>query len=269
MPALTPPSSPSPSPESPDSLPRSHPFILRTQNLFEFLTNNGLLVDRVRKVLAYMKTQDVNLPILLWAISWNVPELASDPGVSAERTALLISTELPQILACWRKPPRKHNSGIRTKGARDVMEEFAVATVSSIIDREMEALKPIMTSPQEELSEESLLSINWKDMIDQVNRAAPVTWRLFRNAAYTSKQESRNTIKNPDAVSRKSIDRSIVCSFNLVRPHDDRNGILLPFSQPLQATKTHDNLLPRLWTRWQSSRHAPRFWRHHVHKVVV
>jgi hypothetical protein len=201
MPVSTPSNSPSPSPESPDSLPRSHPSVLRTQNLITFLTTNGLLVDRVRKVLAYMKTQDVNLPILLWAISWNVPELASDPGVAAERTALLISTELPQILACWRKPPRKHNSGIRTKGAQDVMEDFAVTTVSSIINREMEALKPIMTLPQDELSKESLLSIKWKDMIDRVNRAAPVTWRLFRYAAYTSKQVSRNTIKNPDAVS--------------------------------------------------------------------
>ena len=148
-----------------------------------------------------MKTQDINLPILLWAISWNVPELISDPDVSAERTALMVSTELPQILACWHTPPRRHNTGIRTKGARDVMDRFALETVSSTVSREMEALKPIVTSPQEELSEESLLSIKWKDMIDRVNRTAPVMWKLFRQAACTSKQDSRNTVKNPDAVS--------------------------------------------------------------------
>jgi hypothetical protein len=41
-----------------------------------------------------MKSLDINLPILLWAISWNVPELTSDFNVAAERTALMVSEEL-------------------------------------------------------------------------------------------------------------------------------------------------------------------------------
>ena len=77
----------------------------------------------VRQVLDFMKSVDINLPILLWAISWNIPELISDPKVSAERTALMISDELPDILAHWRLPPRKHNSGIRTRSSQVLSEE--------------------------------------------------------------------------------------------------------------------------------------------------
>jgi hypothetical protein len=48
-----------------------------------------------------MKSVNLNLPLLLWAISWNVPELVSDPRVAAETTALMVSEELPGLLAHW------------------------------------------------------------------------------------------------------------------------------------------------------------------------
>jgi hypothetical protein len=90
-----------------------------------------------------MKTVNINLPIFLWAISWNIPDLVSDPKVSAERTALMVSDELPGILAHWRHPPRKHNSGIRTKAAYDTMNKFALDTVLEIVGNEMDALDDI------------------------------------------------------------------------------------------------------------------------------
>jgi hypothetical protein len=148
-----------------------------------------------------MRSVDINLPILLWAISWNVPELVSDPKVSAERTALMLSNELPGILAHWCHPPQKHGLGIRTKAAYESMNKFALESVLELVDNEMGALKDVLSSPQTELSEGALLSIKWKDLMASVCHKAPTTWALFCHAAYTPKQESRNTIKNPDTVS--------------------------------------------------------------------
>ena len=95
---------------------RRHPFLYRNENIRQSFDNQSLS-ERVRQVLDFMKSVNINLPILLWAISWNIPELISDPKVSAERTALMLSDELPRILAHWRQPPRKHNTGIRTRAA--------------------------------------------------------------------------------------------------------------------------------------------------------
>ncbi|THH33077.1 hypothetical protein EUX98_g1090 [Antrodiella citrinella] len=74
----------------------------------------------------------------------------------------------------------------------------SVMTVDSV-DDEMQSLGTIMDYPQSDLSEETLLAIRWEDLIDQTQDLAPTTWRLFRKAAYTSRQDERNTMKNPDA----------------------------------------------------------------------
>jgi hypothetical protein len=187
--------SPEPLPSSPNQ--RRHPFL---RSLRQSVDDHSL-AERVRSVLNFMKSVNINLPILLWAISWNIPELVSDLNVSAERTALMVSDELPGILAHWRRPPRKHNSGIRTKAAYDTMNKFALDTVLETVGYEMDALEGIFKSPQAELSEESLLKIKWKEMSADVNREAPTMWNLLRHATYTQKQESRNTKKNPETVS--------------------------------------------------------------------
>ena len=62
-----------------------------------------------------MKSIDINLAILVWAISWNVEDLINHKAVVFERTSLMLSEELPQILRNWLKPPRQHSAGIRTK----------------------------------------------------------------------------------------------------------------------------------------------------------
>ena len=53
----------------------SSPYQQRTRNLRQFLITSGLLVERVVSVLEYMKSIDINLAILVWAISWNVEDL--------------------------------------------------------------------------------------------------------------------------------------------------------------------------------------------------
>jgi hypothetical protein len=55
-------------------------------------------VERVISVLEYMKSNDINLAILIWAISWNVEDLINHKIVVFERTSLMLSEELPEIL---------------------------------------------------------------------------------------------------------------------------------------------------------------------------
>ena len=176
------------------------PHQQRTRNWMKFLQDDGLLVERVLLVLHYMESQQVDLAILIWAISWNVSELITNPTVRFMRTSLMVSDELPLILARWHKPPRTHGSGTRTKAGCKVMDAWALDTVFETVDHEMDALKPIMDSPQQHLSEESLLGIKWQDVIQDVKASAPTTWSLFRRIAYTPKQDSRNKTKNPDPV---------------------------------------------------------------------
>jgi hypothetical protein len=115
--------------------------------------------------------------------------------------ALMVSDELPGILAHWQCPPWKHNSGIWTKATYDVMNKFALDTVLEVLGNEMDTLDEVFKSPQGELLEESLLSIKWKEMMADVRCEAPTTWTLFQHVAYTQKQESRNMKKNPETVS--------------------------------------------------------------------
>src|SRR4051794_22676389 len=97
---------------------RQNLFLLHTQHIRESLGPEQI-AERVHMVLCFMKSVNINLPILLWAISWNIPELISDPQAAAEHTALMISDELLGILAYWCQPPQKHSVGIRTKAAYD------------------------------------------------------------------------------------------------------------------------------------------------------
>jgi len=147
-----------------------------------------------------MESLEIDLAILLWAVSWNVPELVSDSRVRFMRTSLMKSDELPTILAHWHRPPRTHGTGTRTTAANLTMESWAKETVCKAMDIELRALTLAMSSPQDELTEESLLSIQWQDMIDKVKVKAPTVWYLLRHCAYTPNQEKRNKIKNPDPV---------------------------------------------------------------------
>ena len=65
------------------------------------------------------------------------------------------------------------------------MNRFALDTVLEMVGNEMDALDEIFKSIQEELSEESLLSIKWEEMIADVRREAPTTWTLLHHASYT------------------------------------------------------------------------------------
>jgi hypothetical protein len=157
---------------------------------------------RVVKVLELLDELDLNLPLFLWAISWSdSDDIVQSNKVRFARTALTTSNLLPEILDNWHRPPRSHGLGIRTEAARNVMDAWAVNTVCDALDKESRGLTGVLSFPQEDISQDTLLEINWTDLASEVKTVAPTTWEVFHHAAWTKKQEQRNKYKNPDAVS--------------------------------------------------------------------
>ncbi|OBZ77039.1 hypothetical protein A0H81_03752 [Grifola frondosa] len=111
----------------------------------------------VLEVLRFMRSKDLDLPLLLWALSWNVPALVTDLLAKYERTSLLVSAELPDILSKWYKPPVN-------------IAEFSLDCVQTVANREMCKVGQFMQRSPDELSEEELLAIKWDDLKQTVPR---------------------------------------------------------------------------------------------------
>ena len=101
----------------------------------------------------------------------------------------MVSDELPGILAHWHRPPRSHGQGIRTKAAKKSLNDWALDTICETLDDELAMLKPAMSLSQQDLSEEALLFISWKDMILEVKSMALTLWKLFRYTLYMPRQQ--------------------------------------------------------------------------------
>jgi hypothetical protein len=173
----------------------SDPHLRQTNACHQFLEATGDLAERVVRILDFMDEVHVNLPIFLWAISWNEEHLVSNARARFARTALMLSDELPIILKNWHQPPRQHNAGVRTKAAKVAMMDWALETLCSSVDDEMSELGPVMQFPQEDLSEEALLDIRIQDMIPEVQISAPILWKLICHLTCTQKQVLRNKNK--------------------------------------------------------------------------
>ncbi|KAF8222270.1 hypothetical protein L208DRAFT_1524744 [Tricholoma matsutake] len=181
----------------------------------------------------------LNLPLFLWAISWNVPKLTSNNHVHFARTALMVSDELPGILAHWHRPPHSHGQGIWTKAARKALNDWALDTLCETLDDELSILKLTMLS-QQHLSEEVLLAISWKEMILEIKSLAPTLWKLFRYTLYTPMQEERNKMKDPDVATLLIIS---MASFSCSHHHCKLAKLLtVYFKSSGLATKAFDTL---------------------------
>ncbi|KAI0634747.1 hypothetical protein C8Q77DRAFT_1156148 [Trametes polyzona] len=159
----------------------------------------GSLAAAVRLVLHYMRSKKVDLPLLLWAISYNLLELINDELVKFERSAFLASLEFLCLLRTWHTPPRGHSRGIRSKGARAALDTFAFERILTVARKEMAAVGTYMRTQPDELSSDALLSIRISDMKQDVQARAPTLWRLLRECSWTPRQQKENKLKDPDA----------------------------------------------------------------------
>ncbi len=155
---------------------------------------------RCRQVIEFMNNLELDLPTFLNYVSWGLEETIEDPVIRYARTALMVSDELPHILQKWHQPPRIHDRGIRTQGARTPMTAWAENIIKRKINKEMRALAPLTRSAPEDLTEEMLLDIKLSDMITRTKAAAPTLWSILQSASYTPLQAKRNTYKTPDTV---------------------------------------------------------------------
>ena len=197
MPSAVPQNTP---PAEPTSQYTQDPHLRQTESRWKDLNRAGDISARVIRVLRFMEELRINLPILLWAISWNVEDLISDPSVKFARTTLMVSKELPTILSHWFKPPRSHNQGIRTKAAQEILTGWVHERLLDLINHEMKAVGSLLDYSKDCLCEETLLDISFKTLVPEVQNAAPIFWKILRHAAYTPVQEARNTLKYPDPV---------------------------------------------------------------------
>jgi hypothetical protein len=160
---------------------------------------------KVAAVLRYMNTLGLNLPLFLDLLSWSDPECVTDPKIHYERSALMLSEELPSIISRWHHPPRtKKSTHRRAHGAKYVLERFAFSCVGQVIEAELDGISDVMRCPAEDLSTEELTSLFIEDLILRFSSpgfgGTPKFWALLLQLTQTSRQKLQNSDKVPNLV---------------------------------------------------------------------
>lgn len=112
-----------------------------------------------------MTSKGFNLMTFLYYMSWTDQAVLKDTVCQYQRTILMWSEELPTILANWHKPPQTHDCGIHTRATGKVIDQWAKEVVKRRINCELHATKGLFLSSQSNLSKESLLSMNLKELV--------------------------------------------------------------------------------------------------------
>ncbi|KAK7059555.1 hypothetical protein R3P38DRAFT_3167995 [Favolaschia claudopus] len=184
--------------ESEDVGPGLPIYAAQTAALRENLDSNHL-AQKVKHVLAVMDALGINLPIFLDALSWGDSNCTQDAKIRYARSALLTSTELQSILHRWWKPPRLSGSKKRRpKGAKEVMEKFALGCSLQVLELELENIAEFFKSPSgADVTEEELAGTSFPQLIAGVKKLAPNLWDILMRLSRTSSQQTRSPKKNP------------------------------------------------------------------------
>ncbi|KAJ7240932.1 hypothetical protein C8J57DRAFT_1527264 [Mycena rebaudengoi] len=158
----------------------------------------GSLVDKVKVVLFVMDGIGINLPIFLDALSWGDTNCTLDPKIRFHRTSLLNSIELPLILSRWLRPPRPPKSKkVRPKGAKNVLQDFAVQCTADILEKELESLAMVFSSPAgQDIMEKELTGTSMPGMVCEVKAIAPRLWLFLMRLARSAEQQRRTPSKD-------------------------------------------------------------------------
>lgn len=161
------------------------------------------ILSKVKRIFNCMQSEGLNLPLFLDAVFYGDAGCHNDAAIQYQRTALMVSDELPILLERWYQAPSRGQGyrGQRPLAAKKVLVNFAQKIVNEEMDREMKRTAKSFLSSSELLSKEHLLNLNFNIIMAECRTQAPMTWSLFRKAAYTVEQEKHNTHKNPDMVS--------------------------------------------------------------------
>lgn len=152
------------------------------------------VVARVVNILAYMKTQGLNLELFMEAVFWGDKDCTADYTVSHERTVFMRSPTLLSVLDRWWCPPTKESSG-----GGDSMKEFLVLRVGELLVEELEQVAAAeLHPPKDSLSAVNLTNVNFRDVGTRIQTThAPKLWLLLQQLAWSPRQCKENTQKNP------------------------------------------------------------------------
>ena len=161
---------------------------------------------RVRAVLIFMDSVGLNLPLFLDYLSWGDVECVKDPQIRYERTALMVSDELPIVLKRWLSPPRGQDThDVRAMGGKKYLEQFVVDCMQDIGSRELATLRSTARHLKRDLSQAQLTKMSLDDVVKtykcmNLGVGAPRLWTVLQHLACTTDQQSRNTYKSPTLV---------------------------------------------------------------------
>ncbi|KDQ49210.1 hypothetical protein JAAARDRAFT_716162 [Jaapia argillacea MUCL 33604] len=181
---------------------RSHPppHLHNTEFRRSSLANDEVF-SKVRKILALIEAEGLNLTIFLDAIFWGNPHCVDDPQVRYARTALLVSSQLSDILHRMWQPPlssRSHHS--RAKGARETIVQLVHEFEEDAMRHEMAIISKLFRTSADQLREEDLTNFAYEGVLKEVKEGAPNLWRVLSLAGYTAKQRTVNSHKNPEII---------------------------------------------------------------------
>jgi hypothetical protein len=140
------------------------------------------LKTRVSAVLKCIDEVGLDLPIFLDALSWGCSAVTEDSVAKYQRSLLMNSVELPQILDRWKK----------SKSARTRLETHALNSVSGLIKKEMDTVVDHLRCAGEDLTEDNLALVTEEEMVLKLKPAAPTLWKILKTASQTGQQEKRN-----------------------------------------------------------------------------
>ena len=138
-------------------------------------TSNDI-ANRVRKVLGFMSTVNLDLTGFLDALSWGDTGCFNDPKIWYARSTLLKSNHLLIILHHWWKhlrTPGSHNK--RPDGATETIQNFAITCLKEIYVKELELnnlLESFNLPAGDDVTEDDLKSTQFADAIQKAQENA-------------------------------------------------------------------------------------------------
>lgn len=140
----------------------------------------------------------MDLPIFLDYLTWGTDRCTKDGKIKYQRTTLLQSVELPDILRRWNKPPRSSDSMKRPAGATWLTEAFAVEVAGDVILRELKALAPLLRLPAgRNVRAKELTGVDIPKMVKMMKETAPALWSLLERILT---EDTRAERKDPEKV---------------------------------------------------------------------
>lgn len=145
------------------------------------------------------------ISLFLDLVSWGDLDCITHPKIRYERSVLMVTEELPLIIAWWHQPPWFANSmHVRAHGATTLLECFAFNCVGDVIGNELKGIRDVLQCPPEDLSMKELYTLFVEDPILKLSSpgfcGTLKLWFLLLGLVQSNKQQSHNISKVPDMV---------------------------------------------------------------------